>query len=97
MKHRSTYYILLLSLFVFCSCNSIDENNRFLDYDPPPFVDKTLPLEESTGCMFSICPVGAEKATDVQQNYYAILIVVEIHAGVTSMNSPLNATSHEVY
>ncbi len=97
MRYHSRYYIILLLVIGLCSCNSIDEDNRFLDYELPPIGEKTVLLEEFTGWMCSNCPAGSAKANELQVNYNHKVIVVAIHAGALSRNSPLNSLAGQVY
>ena len=73
LKNKLYIYSIIL---VLCACNSIDENERFLDYEPPTS-DRNILLEEFTGQECQNCPEGAAEAKRLQESYNHKVIVIE--------------------
>ncbi len=97
MKYLNKYYIVLLLILGLSACNNISENDRYLDYELPPIGEKTVLLEEFTGWMCTNCPAGSAAAISLQENYNHKVIVISIHAGAMSRNSPYNSKVGDVY
>lgn len=77
---KNKLYIYVLMIFTLSACNSVDESERLLDYEPP-VSDRNVLLEEFTGQYCMNCPQGAAEAKRLQENYNHKVILVGIHAG----------------
>ncbi len=93
LKNKLYIYSIIL---VLCACNSIDENERFLDYEPPTS-DRNILLEEFTGQECQNCPEGAAEAKRLQESYNHKVIVVGIHAGIFSSGSKFRTEAGNAY
>lgn len=72
---------------VLSGCNTIDDENRLLDYEPAPVGEKMILIEEFTGQNCPNCPAGAAEAKRIQELYEHKVVVVAIHAGVFATRS----------
>ncbi len=77
---KNNIYIYSLVIFTLFACNSLDQNERFLNYEPPTS-DRNILLEEFTGQYCINCPEGAAEAKRLQESYNHKVILVSIHAG----------------
>lgn len=84
---KKILYIIAASLFVFGSCDKIDESERFVENPQPPKTSQTVVkrmlIEDFTGQNCPNCPDGAELLENLQKSTYTNgeMIVVSMHAG----------------
>lgn len=90
------YPLLFLPLFI--SCDTVDENDRYIEVDSVDAKRRVL-LEEFTGQRCTNCPDAHAIIEKLEEQYGEDLVVVSINAGVFSVPSPfgLRQTEGEVY
>lgn len=80
VKKIITYsYLGMISLFLF-GCDTIDENNRFIEIEKPE-IKNTVLLEDFTGVNCSNCPTAHKYAEEAKRAHGSKLVIVSIHAG----------------
>ena len=93
---KSKLYIYSFIIFALCACNSVDESERLLDYEPPKS-DRNVLLEEFTGQYCMNCPQGSAEAKRLQESYDHKVIVVGIHAGAFADGTMYVTKAGEAY
>lgn len=78
LKNKLYLYIIIVS--VLGACNSIDDDERFWNYELPELKRNVL-LEEFTGQDCPNCPEGSAEAKRLQEIFDHKVIVIGIHAG----------------
>ena len=81
------FLALIPLIFLFVSCDNIDEDDRYIEIDPIESQRRVL-LEEFTGQRCTNCPAAHAVIEKLQEQYGDELIVVSIHAGSFGIAAP---------
>lgn len=87
-------FLLLPLLSIFTACDSVDENDRYIQVEEIQVARKVL-LEEFTGQRCVNCPAAHQIIERLQEQYGDDLVVVSVNAGQFGIKSPAGLMTDE--